>query len=328
MANPNVLFGLGSGDDAGVYRLRDDLAIVQTVDFFTPIVDDPFDFGAIAAANALSDCFALGGTPITGLNLVCFPCSLGTDILREVLRGGEAKLQEAGATVIGGHSVHDPEPKFGVAVTGIIDPRKIITNQGAKPGDALVITKKIGIGIITNFRKPRSTLGEFWKTMSASGGSISDTTFAEAVVSMKTLNMTASRLMVEFGAHACTDVTGYGLLVHAFNVASASNVALEISYHKVPKFPEIESHAIAGTKGGNARNKSWARDKVQLAAGIGEVEYSVLCDAQTSGPLLIAIDSQRADEFVNTLHLAGVSQACIIGTVQEKCQGGIIRIVP
>ena len=323
-----MLFGLGSGDDAGVYRLRDDLAIVQTVDFFTPIVDDPFDFGAVAAANALSDCYALGATPITGLNLVCFPCSIGIKVLQEVLRGGEAKLEKAGATVIGGHSVNDPEPKFGVAVTGIIDPRTLITNQGAKQGDALVITKKIGIGIITNFRKPRSTLGEIWKTMGIGGGHISDATFEEALTSMKTLNKVASRLMVEFGAHACTDITGFGLLGHAFNMASASNVALEISYDKVPKFPEVELYAIQGTKGGNAKNKASVRDKVQLAGEIGEVEYSVLCDAQTSGPLFIAVDPRRADEFVSALHLADVPQACIIGSVQEDHQGGIIRVVP
>ena len=220
--DPNLLYGLNPGNDTGVYRLREDLAIVQTVDFFTPIVDNPYEFGQIAAANALSDCYTMGAKPVTGLNLVSYPCAVGLDTLGEILRGGAEKMIEAGAVIVGGHSIDDPEPKYGIAVTGIVDPRAMITNTQARPGDSLVLTKKIGTGIVTTLNKPPDGFAGWMRRFHLGGDghtSIPKEVYEEAVRSMRTLNQRAGEIMVEFGAHACTDVTGYGLLGHAHNVA-------------------------------------------------------------------------------------------------------------
>ena len=308
---------MNPGDDTGVYRLREDLAIVQTVDFFTPIVDDPYEFGQIAAANALSDCYTMGARPITGLNLVSYPCSQGLETLREILRGGAEKMIEAGAVIVGGHSIIDPEPKYGVAVTGIVDPRFMITNANAKPGDALVLTKKIGTGIVTQQRKVSHQRGD------GGGNSIREEVYAEAVRSMRTLNQRAGEIMVEFGAHACTDITGFGLLGHARNVAEASGVAMEISYGEVPRFDGIEDFALSGAPGGSGRNRQWVREKVTLSRGVTERELAVLCDAQTSGPLFIAISPEKARPMVEKMKEAGVPAPAIIGRVTEGPPGHI-----
>lgn len=308
--DPNLLFGTGLGDDTGVYKLREDLAIVQTVDFFTPIVDDPYDFGAIAAANALSDCFTMGAKPVTGLVVVSFPCSLGMDVMHEICRGGMEKLQEAGGVIIGGHSVQDSEPKYGLAITGIVDPRKMITNTGATPGDALILTKKLGTGIITNLRKTR--IGA-----ATSESAISDELYQEAVDSMKALNQRAGELMAEAGATACTDVTGFGFIGCAWNVAEASGVKLEVSFEAIPKFAGMEDLALTATKGGGERNRAWVHDKVEYGPGTGEREFAMLTDAQTSGPLLISIAADRADDLVAEMKAAGVLAPAIIGRVVE-----------
>ncbi len=327
--DPNLLFGTNPGDDTGVYKLREDLAIVQTVDFFTPIVDDPYDFGAIAAANALSDCFTMGARVVTGLNLVGYPCHLGLESLREILRGGSEKMIEAGGVIVGGHSVDDTEPKYGIAVTGVVDPRKMITNIGAKPGDALILTKKIGTGIITNTRKIRTGFGKVLGFFSGGNGhkAIRDDVFEESVAAMKSLNRRAGEMMVEAGAGACTDITGFGLLGHAHNVAEASGVGLEISYDAVPKYEGIEAHALSGTKGGGERNRHWVRDFVQLEKGVGENEFAVLCDAQTSGPLLIAVNAAKAAPLVERMKAAGVPAPVIIGKVVDG-PAGRIRVIP
>ena len=221
--DPNLLVGMQTSDDAGVYRISENLALVNTVDFFPPIVDDPYDFGRIAAANALSDVYAMGARPLTAMNLVAFPKSgLSLEVLHEILRGGADKLVEAGVALVGGHSVTDPEPKYGLAVTGLVDPARVVTNAGARAGDALVLTKPVGVGIITTALKQ---------------GMADAQTVAQAVESMAQLNRRAAELMVEEGAHACTDITGYGLLGHALEMAAASGVMLHIAHRRVPHFP-------------------------------------------------------------------------------------------
>ncbi len=324
--DPNLLYGLNPGDDTGVYRLREDLAIVQTVDFFTPIVDNPYEFGQIAAANALSDCYTMGAKPVTGLNLVSYPCAVGLDTLGEILRGGAEKMIEAGAVIVGGHSIDDPEPKYGIAVTGIVDPRAMITNTQARPGDSLVLTKKIGTGIVTTLNKPPDGFAGWMRRFHLGGDghtSIPKEVYEEAVRSMRTLNQRAGEIMVEFGAHACTDVTGYGLLGHAHNVAEASGVGMEISFEKVPRFEGIEAFAIPGTRGGGERNRKWMREKVTLSPGATERELAVLCDAQTSGPLLIALPPEKAGPMVEKMKREGVPAPAIIGQVTDGPAGHI-----
>ncbi|MFQ5692807.1 MAG: selenide, water dikinase SelD, partial [Nitrospinota bacterium] len=242
--------------------------------------------------------------------------------------GGAEKMMEAGGVIVGGHSVDDPEPKYGIAVTGIVDPRKMITNTGAKPGDALILTKKIGTGIITSTRKSRTGFGKVLGRLTGGDGGrgIRDDVFEEAIEGMKTLNRTPGELMAEAGAGACTDITGFGLLGHAHNLAAASGVTLEISYGAVPKYDGIEAFAIPGTKGGGERNRRWIREKVHLESGVGENEYAVLCDAQTSGPLLVAVDAAKAEPLVERMKSAGVLAPAVIGRVVEG-PAGEIRVV-
>ena len=204
------------------------MAIVQTVDFFTPIVDDPFDFGQIAAANALSDCYTIGARPVTALSLVSFPCNLGMDILSLILSGGAEKVRESGSVILGGHSVDDQEPKYGIAVTGVIDPKDMILNSGAKPGDKLILTKKIGTGIITNLNKSTSPIKKISRVLKSKNNKLKEGVFEESVDSMKTLNKLASEVMLKFPVNACTDVTGFGLLGHLHNILDASGLDAEI----------------------------------------------------------------------------------------------------
>ena len=306
-----------------MYRLREDLAIVQTVDFFTPIVDDPFAFGQIAAANALSDCFTMGAQPITGLNLVAFPCAEGLDVLGRILEGGAGKMREAGAVILGGHSVDDPEPKYGIAVTGTVDPRKMITNRGARPGDKLILTKKIGTGIITNLTKSVNSLRKAARGLFGGDGRLRDGVFEEAVASMITLNQKASRLMVEAGARACTDVTGFGLMGHLHNVMEASGARARVWFSRVPQFEDLLPHAIPGTAGGGERNRHWTRDFVSYRPGVDASMQALLNDAQTSGPLLIAVESSKAEALVAEMRKAGVTAAAVFGEVAEGPAGTI-----
>ena len=318
--HPDLLYGTNLGDDTGVFRLREDLALVQTVDFITPMVDDPFLFGQIAAANALSDIYTMGATPVTALNLVSFPCELGMDRLSAILKGGQSKVSEAGAVIIGGHSVEDQEPKYGLAVTGVVDPRRMITNAGARPGQRLIITKRIGTGIISNMRK--LSAGVMGKVKGRRA--IEPEVEQEAVQSMVTLNAPASKLMREFGCSACTDITGFGLLGHARNVAEASGVSLEIWAGKVPSFPGVLEVAVEGTAGGGHRNKAFVEKWVTRGPGVTDQQFHLLCDAQTSGGLLMSVDAPRAEEFLAAIHNSGVVHAAIIGQVLEGEAGRLI----
>jgi len=284
--DPRVVVGYEGADDAGVFRLRDDLALVHTVDFFTPIVDDPFDFGRIAATNALSDVYAMGAVPITALNLVAFSIQeLGEEVLLEILRGGGAVARDAGVAVLGGHSIEDAEPKFGMAVTGTVDPREVLTNAGGRVGDALVLTKPLGAGAVTTALKR----------------GVDDPPLAEAVRVMTTLNREASLAARQAGAHALTDVTGFGLLGHLHELSAASGLAAEVQATAVPAIEGVaelladpQERAIAG---GTRRNRAHAESFATFAAEAPEARRWLVCDAMTSGGLLAAVPQARAHEL-------------------------------
>ncbi|EGL20116.1 selenide, water dikinase SelD, partial [Paenibacillus sp. HGF7] len=293
LPNPNLLVGLDTSDDAGVYKLSDDLALVQTVDFFTPIVDDPYSFGQVAAANAISDIYAMGGKPLTVLNIVAFPIkTLDKQVLTDILRGAADKVQEAGATLVGGHSIDDNEPKFGLAVTGLIHPDRVRTNAGAKPGDKLILTKPIGVGILTtSIKKDQLSEEEVQRVTSV----------------MATLNKTAAEVMDGFEVHACTDVTGFGLLGHASEVAKGSGVGVRIGANDVPFLPRVRELAEAGfVPGGTKNNFAHVQDTVDFDPSIDQIGQWMLCDAVTSGGLLISAAAADADELLARLLAAGV----------------------
>ncbi len=302
--DPNLLVGIDTSDDAGVYKLTDDLAIIQTVDFFTPIVDDPYQFGQIAAANSLSDVYAMGGQPTTVLNILGFPIkSLGPDILAEILKGAADKVQESGAVIAGGHSIDDNEPKFGLSVTGVVHPDKIFKNVGAKPGDALVLTKPIGVGIQTTAIKKEGLTDEQLERVSTV---------------MATLNKTAADQLKDFNPNAVTDVTGFGLLGHASEMAKGSNVSMEVRLNDVPVLNGTIELAESGfVPGGTKANHRWIAEDVQYEA-LSELEQWLLCDAVTSGGLLISMPAEEAEQYVQQMKEHGVPETSIIGTVSEK----------
>ncbi len=281
--DPNVLVGVSTSDDAGVYRVRDDLALVQTVDFFTPIVDDPYDFGRIAAANALSDIYAMGALPLTALNIAAFPTDdLDPAILGRILAGGAAIAAEAGVAILGGHTIKDAEPKYGMAVTGTVHPDRIVTNAGARPGDLLLLTKPLGTGILTTALKR---------------GRIDEAALAPAVAQMTTLNARAAAAMVAHGAHAATDVTGFGLLGHARELALASGVSLIIQAGAVPTYAGVLDLIAAGCiPGGSHDNAAHHAAFTRFEDGVSTEQRLLLSDATTSGGLLIAAapDDARA----------------------------------
>lgn len=291
-------------DDAGVYRLTDDLAIVQTVDFFTPVVDDPCTFGQIAAANALSDVYAMGGRPLTAMNIVCFPRdTLEISVLREILRGGIDKLREAGVVLVGGHSVDDVELKYGLSVTGTVHPKRVLTKGGARPGDALILTKPVGTGIINTAVK---------------GGMAGEVAAGAVARSMATLNKAAAEVMLEVGVNACTDITGFGLLGHACEMIQDSQVGLRIHSAAVPLFPEtVEMARMGMVPGGTYRNKEF-RAKMVDSPGIGEVVLDILFDPQTSGGLFMAVDAGKSGLMLARLKEAGVSDAAIVGEAVSR----------
>jgi selenide,water dikinase len=289
-SDPNVLVGFDTSDDAGVYRLRDDLALVQTVDFFTPIVDDPFDFGAIAAANALSDVYAMGATPVSALNLVAFSLAdLGGDVLLEILRGAASVAAEAGVAILGGHSIEDAEPKFGLAVTGTVHPDEVLTNAGGRAGDALVLTKPLGAGTVSTALK-RGFPG---------------VPLAEAVAVMTTLNRDASLAARAAGAHALTDVTGFGLLGHLHELALASGVSAVIDAAAVPAIGGVlellADPSEGAVAGGTRRNRDHASEFSSFADSVAEASRWLVCDAMTSGGLLVAVDPAWASEIPGAL---------------------------
>jgi selenide, water dikinase len=301
---PELLVGHETSDDAGVYQLTDSIALIQTLDYFTPIVDDPYKFGQIAAANALSDVYAMGGEPKTVLNIVGYPVKkLGPDMLSEILRGASDKVSEAGALTVGGHSVDDQEPKFGLSVTGIVHPDKIWRNVGAKPGNVLVLTKPIGVGITTTGIKRNAVTPEQEELVTE--------TMAE-------LNKRAGETLTAFHPYAVTDVTGFGLLGHGSEMARGSNVSLEISFSKVPILDGTLELAKNGVvPGGSKSNHKWLENDVDYDSILPE-EQLILCDAITSGGLLVALDEAEAHQYIEALHQKGHKIAEIIGKVTEK----------
>ena len=288
MSDPNLLLGLDSPDDAGVYKLTDDLAIIQTVDFFTPIVDDPYTFGQIAVANALSDVYAMGGKPLTALNIVCFPVgSMDISVLRDVLNGGADKILEAGALLVGGHSVEDSEMKYGLAVTGTVHPDRLVTNGGAQAGDKLILTKPLGTGIISTAVK---------------AGMADEEAASMAVRYMSTLNKTASELMQTAGVHACTDVTGFGLIGHLTEVAQNSGVGIKVNAAAVPLLPKVVEYAGQGLcPGGLFRNKDFYACSVEINDSISRYMQDIIFDPQTSGGLVISLDADKAPKLLQDL---------------------------
>jgi selenide,water dikinase len=301
VTNENVLVGFDTSDDAGVYKLTPECALVQTVDFFTPIVDDPFPFGAIAAANALSDIYAMGGQPLCALSIVAYPAKGDLDDLEAILRGGAAKMAEAGCAILGGHSVSDEEIKFGYAVTGLIHPQRILTNAGARPGDALVLTKPLGTGVISTALKR---------------GIAEEGHVAASIASMLTLNRAACENLLAAGVHGCTDVTGFGLIGHAREMALASGVTLEIEAESVPLLPGALEYARAGAvPGGLKNNREFASCAVEMTRELAPELESLLYDPQTSGGLLASVP-----------HPAGVGVGPRIGRVLPR-QSHPIRIV-
>ena len=293
----NMLVGFDTSDDAGVFRISDDLALVQTIDFFTPIADDPATFGRIAANNSLNDVYAMGGIPLTALSVVCYPRDEDMSVLGEIMRGGMEAMHEEGVVVLGGHSVDDKEMKFGYAVTGTIDPKRIITNSGAKPGDVLVLTKPIGTGVI-------STGVKF--------GKAGEESTRAALETMKTSARRASKAMQEVGANACTDVTGFSLLGHGYEMAKASGVTLRIASEDVPLLPGVlELIDRRMVTRGDKNNRVYVGDTVRIAENVSARMQSALFDPQTAGGLLISLEKEKAG------HLLGeVPGAKIIGAVE------------
>jgi len=308
--DPRILVDASRRDDAAVFQMAPDRAIVATVDFFTPIVDDPYDFGRIAATNAFSDLYAMGATPLFALNLVGWPRdTLPFELLGEVLRGGADVARAAGAFVLGGHSVDDPEPKYGMAAIGEVHPDRIVTNAGARPGDALVLTKPLGTGVLTTALK-RDLLTE------------SDV--AAAVTTMTTLNAGAARAMLGVGVHAATDVTGFGLLGHLRTLLEASGAAAEVRAAAVPLLPHAREAAERGAiPGGTERNAASVADAVSFAPGVDQMTRLLLADAQTSGGLLVAVAVERADALVAALRREATPAAAVIGRVVTGTPGTI-----
>jgi selenide, water dikinase len=313
IVDPNVLVGPETSDDAAVYRLSDDLALVLTVDYFTPIVDDPYAFGQIAAANALSDVYAMGGRPIAMLSIVGFPKDkLPLGLLGEILKGGAEKGREAGVSVVGGHSIDDAEPKVGYAVVGLVHPARVWKNVGARPGDALVLTKPIGTGIISTAIKK---------------GAAPETAVTAAVRTMATLNRAAAEAVSEVLAHAVTDVTGFGLLGHLAEMTMGSGVRARLTASRIPLLPDVVRLAEAGhVPGGTKRNLRFSATVTRWDAAIAEPLRAVLADAQTSGGLLVSTPDARA--LLAALERAGVGGASQIGEVVAADPAGTIEVVP
>ena len=314
VSDPNLLVGLATEDDAAVYRMADDLAVIQTVDFFPPIVDEPRAFGEIAVANALSDVYAMGGRPLLALNIVGFPVELAKELLGKVLNGGASKAAEAGVLIVGGHTVDDREPKYGLAVTGVIKPGLQVTNAGARAGDALVLTKPIGTGIITTAGKDRR---------------VEANVLDGAVESMKELNRQASEAMMKVGVNACVDVTGFGLVGHLLVMLRASHVSARFSLDAVPVLEgarQLVEQDVA--PGGTRRNLTSADRVVAWDPSLNKADKLLLCDAQTSGGLLMAVPTDRVGDLLGELEARGVQTRAVIGEVlpQESLGGRRLQV--
>ena len=300
--------GIDTADDAGVYRLNDETALIQTLDFFTPIVDDPYLFGQIAATNSLSDVYAMGGKPLTAMNIVTFPiCRLAPEVLLAILSGGQQKIAEAGAVMLGGHTIDDDEPKYGLSVTGVVHPDKVLTNAGARPGDALILTKAIGTGVLYTALKAE----------------LFPAGVAAAAASMTQLNRYAAEVMTRFPVHACTDITGFGLLGHAFELAAGSAVDLELDSQAVPLLPDAAEAAGMGLVPAGAYANRDYLNQVEFRPEVPVNLQDLLFDPQTSGGLLISLAEDLAADLLTELHAAGVAVAARIGRVTGKGTGKI-----
>lgn len=307
----DLLVGIETADDAGVYKISEEVAVITTLDFFPPIVDDPYLFGQIAAANALSDVYAMGGEPRLAMNIVGFPKALGLDVLNDILRGSMDKLKEAGVLLVGGHSIEDAEVKYGLSVTGFVHPKKVTTNRGARPGDVLILTKPIGVGVITSALK---------------AGRLKAEEAVDAFSSMSTLNRAASSVMVDSGVLACTDITGYGLLGHATEMAAGSRVNFVIRSRDVRVFPEALK--LVKRKANRPRNLGKNIEYLGPSVRCAEIDESLrllLYDPQTSGGLLMAVPADKAVRVVEKLHDRGVS-GFVIGEVVEEVAGWRIKV--
>jgi selenide,water dikinase len=312
-SHPDLLVGRETSDDAGVYRVRDDLALIQTVDFFTPIVNDPWEFGRIAAANALSDIYAMGGRPLTAMNIVCFPKGqIPMEVLKEILLGGIEVIHEASALLIGGHSVDDPELKYGLSVTGTIHPRDVVTNAGARPGDRLILTKPLGTGILATAIKGRMITTEAEK---------------EAIRWMTTLNRDASEAMQAVGVNACTDITGFGLLGHALEMAVASGVEIQFWTSRVPVLSSaLEMARMGMIPAGSFANRNFCERAMTVEEAVDPLFVDCLADAQTSGGLLISVPEEHEEALHSAFEEKGVPHP-EVGQVTDHAQGRI-RLFP
>ena len=310
MKHPDLLVGAETGDDAAVYRINDETALIVTVDFFPPITDDPYEYGAIAAANSLSDVYAMGGKPLIALNVVGFPASLDMAILGRILQGGYAKAAEAECLIVGGHTVDDPEPKYGLSVIGIVEPGKQVSNAGAKPGDVLILSKPIGTGIITTAGKQ---------------GVADPDVMARAVETMAALNRPAAEAMMKVGVNSATDITGFGLLGHLKSMVRGSGVAAEITLAGVPVLPGVRQLLANGiAPGGTHRNVSSVADIVTWGDGLTEEDKLLLCDAQTSGGLLISVPAEKQQDLIDALRAEGAQSSAVVGRITHGPAGTII----
>jgi len=311
ISDPNLIVGMERGDDAGVYKLREDLAIIQTLDFFTPIVDDPYTFGQVAVANSLSDVYAMGGKPVVAMNIICFPINkMDISILQEVLKGGLAKMREAEVLLVGGHSVEDDELKYGLSVTGIVHPEKVWGNQGAIAGDRIVLTKALGSGIISTALK---------------GKAVDQGLVDKCIEVMTSLNKRASELMKAVDIHACTDITGFGLLGHVCEMIEGSDVGMVIDSSAVPYFHEVKELVEMGmVAGGLHRNKKFRMHMVDVAPHVPDYVIDIFFDPQTSGGLLFSLPEDQAEDIVKKMHAEGIEDAAIVGEVTGKPKGKIL----
>ena len=308
-SDPNLLVGFDTSDDACVYRISEELALVQTVDFFPPVVDDPYAFGQIAAANALSDIYAMGAVPKTAMNLLCYPSCLPPDTVKAILEGGYAKVMEAGAVLAGGHTIQDPEPKYGLCVSGFVDPRRILTNAGARVGDQLILTKPLGTGVLTTAAKAEL---------------LSEEEFLPAVKSMAMLNKQAGELAANFTVHACTDVTGFGLLGHVCEMAEGSEKTIRLFSKELPFLPKARELAEMGIlPAGAYANGSYVKNKVAFQDGVARVLRDLMQDPQTSGGLLLSVAPTEAQQLLAVLqeHLPWCR---LIGEVLEPQEKAVL----
>jgi selenide,water dikinase len=308
-SHPDLLVGIETADDAGVYRLTPEIALIQTVDFFTPVVNDPYTFGQIAAANALSDVYAMGGRPLTALNIVCYPRrTVPKEVLQAILAGGLDKIHEAGALLVGGHSVDDTELKYGLSVTGVVHPDRVLTNGGAQVGDQLILTKPLGIGVIATAMKGRLATPE---------------AEAEAIQVMTTLNRLPEDCLENQAVHAVTDITGFGLLGHALEMAVASKVEITFYAHQVPLLAAAREYAAMGlVPGGSFANRNFCAKSLQVAPGLDTVVVDLLSDAQTNGGLLLAVSPDQVQVFLDCLEGQGFTPSRI-GEVTGPAPGRI-----